>query len=95
MLDEATTLLKKHEVSHWAEWLDKDKSLLEKSDFYRIEHLLSAFGGMGSFNDLYICKENGHIIENDETTSVNDNLFAMNRAIYDLAEEIRKGVNAQ
>ena len=51
-LAEAIALLRKHGVAHWANWLEKDKRLIGCSDFYGIEHLLSAFGGMGSFNDL-------------------------------------------
>jgi hypothetical protein len=95
LLDKAIALLRRHGISHWADWLEKDKGLLEKSDYYGIEHLLSAFGGMGSFNDLYICKENGHAIKDEETSIVNDNLLAMNRAIYELAEEIQREVNAK
>ncbi len=92
ILAETIILLRKYGVSHWADWLEKDMMLLEKSDFYGIEHLLSAFGGMGSFNDLYICQENGHIIEKEETVLVNDKLFRLNSSIYGLAETIRKEV---
>jgi hypothetical protein len=93
-LADAISMLQRHGVTHWATWLEKDKNLLEKSDFYGIEHLLSAFGGMGSFNDLYICKENGHSIEDDQVSIVNDKLMELNRKIYELAEEIRKEVNS-
>lgn len=93
-LAEAISILQKHGENHWANWLEKDKVLLEKSDYYGIEHLLSAYGGMGGFNDLYICKENGHTIENDEIPTVNDKIMKLSRQIYELAEEIRKGVNS-
>ena len=52
MIDEAEGLLRKHGVSHWADWLKKDSRFIRNLDFYGIEHLLSAFGGMGSLNDL-------------------------------------------
>jgi hypothetical protein len=32
-------------------------------DFYGIEHFLSAFGGMGSLGDVYICPEHDDPIE--------------------------------
>jgi len=56
MLEEATILLRKHDIPHWADWLEKDARLIRGLDFYGIEHLLSAFGGMGSLNDLGLAK---------------------------------------
>jgi hypothetical protein len=52
MLEEAAALLRCHKFSHWADWLAKDAMLIRKLDFYGVEHLLSAFGGMGSLNDV-------------------------------------------
>ena len=52
MLDEAVELLQKHGITHWAHWLKKDSQFIRNLDFYGVEHLLSAFGGMGSINDL-------------------------------------------
>ena len=52
MLDEAVTLLSRNHATHWADWLAKDAMRIRRLDFYGIEHLLSAFGGMGSLNDL-------------------------------------------
>ena len=50
-LDEAASLFQKHALAHWANWLRKDSALMRKGDFYGVEHLLSAFGGMGSIGD--------------------------------------------
>ena len=52
MLEEAETFLRNYEISHWAEWVAKDARLIRNRDFFGVEHLLSAFGGMGSINDL-------------------------------------------
>jgi len=92
-LEEAIDLLKKHGESHWASWLEKDKNRIVQADYYGVEHLLSAFGGMGSFNDLHICKENGYSIENDQVLTVNDSLMTLANEIYELAKGIRKEVN--
>ena len=51
-LDEAEKLLRKHQIQHCADWLSKDSRWIREGDFYGIEHLRSAFGGMGSLNDL-------------------------------------------
>jgi len=93
-LSSAISILQKHGEKHWASWLDKDKNLLEKSDYYGIEHLLSAFGGMGSLNDLYICKENGHDIESNQISAVNEKILKLNNKIFEIAEEMHKEANA-
>ncbi|UFH60245.1 DUF6966 domain-containing protein [Sulfurovum mangrovi] len=90
MLEETIDLLKHHDVTYWANWLEKEMLRIVKADFQGVEHLLSAFGGMRSLNDLYICKENGHMIEEDQVPSVNDQLKQLTSEIYNLAEEIRK-----
>ena len=38
---------------HWVEWLQSDLQRLQAGDdTYAVGHLLSAFGGMGSLNDI-------------------------------------------
>jgi hypothetical protein len=46
--------------------------------------VLSMFGGMGSINDLYICKINGHRIEKSQESTVNNEL-------QDHLTEVHKG----
>ena len=48
---------------------------------------------MGSFNDLYICKENGHNIEANETALANNKLIKLNRRMHKLALEINHESN--
>ena len=52
MLDDAAMLLGRHKFDHWADWLTRDAARIRRLDFYGVEHLLSAFGGMGSLNDI-------------------------------------------
>jgi len=52
MLNEAASILRRHSLINWASWLERDARLIERSDFDGIEHLLSAYGGMGSINDV-------------------------------------------
>jgi hypothetical protein len=56
LLEEAECLLRRHDVTHWAEWLHKDATRIRGLDLYGLEHLLSAFGGMGSLNDLILAR---------------------------------------
>jgi hypothetical protein len=53
-LDDGASLLQKHALAQWADWLRKDSAFIRKGDFYGIEHLLAAFGGMGSISDLVL-----------------------------------------
>lgn len=52
MCEEAAGIFRKHSIENWAKWLEKDAGLLRNSDFYGVEHLMSAFGGMGSLSDI-------------------------------------------
>ena len=47
-------LLRQHGIEHWAEWIEIDRDRLQRGDFSGIDHLLSAFGGMGSINDVVL-----------------------------------------
>lgn len=58
MLDEAVVLLRRHRLDHWADWLLKDAMSIRNLDFHGVEHLLSAFGGMGSLNDIGLAEQN-------------------------------------
>lgn len=51
-LEEATTLLRAYGVEGWAAWLEDDRRRIAEGDHDGLDHLLSAFGGMGSLNDV-------------------------------------------
>jgi hypothetical protein len=53
-------LLRKVGENHWLKWIQKDLEDWRKSKSVR--HHLSAYGGMGSFNDVVICKANNYSI---------------------------------
>ena len=72
LLDSATALLRSCGEEHWAFWLEKDAARMRASDFGGIEHLLGAFGGMGSVNDLVLHPMNGHRLAESEMALVNE-----------------------
>ena len=51
-LEEATTLLRAYGVEGWAAWLEDDRRRIAEGNNDGLDHLLSAFGGMGSLNDV-------------------------------------------
>src|SRR5579859_8136099 len=61
VLTDLTRLLREFGDHHWAAWMDKARTLIVASDYYGIEYLSSAYGGMGSFNDVFsVPKERFH-----------------------------------
>ena len=95
LLDEAISILRGHGVSHWADWLIKDVNLIRNDDFYGVEHLLTAFGGMGSLNDLGLAEPS----KDDPTvlvTSTDDARFqAVLSSIYSLAKDLTRSRSSQ
>lgn len=87
LLEEAATVLRSYEQAGWADWLAKDAKHIRALDGYGIEHLLSAYGGMGSLNDVVLQRNNGV----DVTMDFNDNerFDNLRSEIYDLAKMCR------
>lgn len=54
---------------HWAAWIKRDIELWERN--HEVSHHLSAYGGMGSFNDIWICEGNGHTISKFQEPWIN------------------------
>ncbi len=54
VLDQLATLLESDGAVRWSVWMRKARARLLDSDYSGIEYLLSAYGGMGSLNDLVL-----------------------------------------
>jgi hypothetical protein len=89
-IDETVCLLRLYSVGQWAEWLSNDAAAIQGSDFHGVAHLLSGFGGMGSFSDVWICPENGHKINQSDVQRVNEKLQKLSSEIYRLADKLRR-----
>lgn len=79
ILDELIALLRGSGETHWSAWLEKDRILIANGDFYGVEHLLRAFGGMGSFNDVALGE-----------TEKDAKLDVLRGALYDCAASLKK-----
>jgi hypothetical protein len=88
ILEQIEHLLVTHGEQHWSAWITRDITVIKKGDAHGIVHFLSAYGGMGSFNDLLLCAANGHRIDEMEVSGVNDTLSALRSEAYILAKEI-------
>lgn len=85
-LREVVMLLDGVNERQWAFRLRGDLERLEEGDWAAVEHLLSAYGGMGSLNDLHICAENGHTVATTDRDSVNKSLRHLTSEMWKLAK---------
>lgn len=88
-LAEAAALLRSHGEEHWTAWLQRCLLSLGAYDAQAIDSILSAFGGMGSFNDLVVCASNGHTISKAEESLVNTRLDDLGSRIHADATTLR------
>ena len=54
VLDELVAVLESDGEEHWSQWMSDARTRLADSDSSGITKLRSAYGGMGSFNDLIL-----------------------------------------
>lgn len=88
-LDETATLLRDHGDTQWLTWATRRRSELETCDAAAFDHVLGAFGGMGSLNDLLILGANGHVVRPEKESTVNDRLDDLRGAIWADATALR------
>jgi hypothetical protein len=91
-LEEILQILGSHGEQHWYDWLSGDLALIRAGDLNGVDHLLSAYGRMGSFTDLWLCPENGHRIEKSAVTAINEILERLSSQAWSLARGIRRAV---
>ena len=91
-LKEIEEILRSEEEVHWADWMLISRQALEKSDFWGIEKLLQAYGGMGSFNDLMLSQPSKicTVESAKELGKKDDRLSDLRTRAYELATDIRR-----
>ncbi|UFU08251.1 DUF6966 domain-containing protein [Ruania halotolerans] len=70
----------------WIRWLKSDHDRICARDIYGLDHLLSAFGGMGSFNDVVLHSMNGNRGSDEELVLANEHLRIVRSRIWDRAK---------
>ena len=91
ILDQIIDLLEADGEAHWLEYMTTTRKLLLKADRSGIEHLLGAYGGMGSFNDLVIGQSKAHGVFQRKPSAQENNgkLASLRSRAYELAGMIR------
>ena len=93
-LDEVVDLFRVHGETRWLAWATTCRSQLATYDAAAFDHVLGAFGGMGSLNDLLILGYNGHTVGPDEEATVNRRLSDLRTSIWEdataLTQDLRR-----
>jgi len=90
LLRETVELLEAANERGWAFRLRGDLERLEDDDGSGLDHLLSAYGGMGSLNDLYLCAMNGHKVRDAEAKTLNARLNELTSEMWQVAKELSR-----
>lgn len=90
MLDDTAELLRESGFVGWAEWFEIDAKRIRSLDFFGIEHLLTAFGGMGSFNDVVLHSRNEDGSPGHALYAENEKLDSLRTSIYNLANKLAR-----
>ncbi len=88
VLDELVPVLRELELGHWADWMNESARRLRQGDFSGVGHLLSAYGGMGSFNDILPDLVGGQADDRIERAR------RLRADVWTLAEEIRHEIES-
>ena len=87
-LRDLIALLDTYNEEHWSRWFGTSLRHIEAGDGYGLQHLLGAYGGMGSFNDLVIHPANGHPIDPRDVDAVNNQQRALGAAVWSRASAL-------
>lgn len=69
------SLLRLYGEDFWADRLDRDRQGVERGERHALDHVLAAFGGMGSLNDLVLHPQNGHAVSPADVEPLNATLM--------------------
>ncbi|KIF61851.1 DUF6966 domain-containing protein [Pseudomonas fluorescens] len=91
VLNELISVLESDGEAHWSAWMRKARARLLDSDYSGITWLLSAYGGMGSFNDVVLGQTsiNGALAWKRGYGELNAKFAELREQAYELANEIR------
>lgn len=77
----------------WRKWIEID--IEEYLSTGSVEHHLGAYGGMGSINDIWICKVNNHTINDEAEPWANELMEYLKCLSYGIANIIKAGKKNQ
>jgi len=85
-------LLRRVGEQHWADWLKQD--LIAWRTSRDVSHHRSAYGGMGSFNDVVICRMNHNNITSEQEPWANSLFEWLKAILFHLSQNPTQRVTA-
>ena len=92
VLAKVASLLESDGERHWCAWMLRAKARLENSDYSGIDYLLSAYGGIGSFNDFIAGQSTvaGQFAWKPGYKELNDEIDSLRNRAWSLAKDIKR-----
>lgn len=92
ILENLSVMLESEGERHWSGWMREAKSRLSASNYSGIEYLLSAYGGMASFNDVVLGQSynNGVLAWKPRYLELNEEFSALRGRAWELANAIKR-----
>jgi hypothetical protein len=87
-LSDTAKLLRSHAVEYWPERLERYAERVRLAEAEAVPGLQAEFGGMGSFNDVWIDPRNGHRITLEQVQPVNRRFGKLRAEIYELTRAL-------
>ncbi|GFM69257.1 hypothetical protein OH710_01415 [Pseudomonas capsici] len=90
VLDELVAVLESDGEEHWSQWMRDARTRLADSDPSGMTRLRSAYGGMGSFNDLVLGQSyrNGALCWKSGHGELNQRFYGLRDEVYRLLGEV-------
>jgi hypothetical protein len=89
-IDHIVAVLRDVGETQWRDFLRRNADLIRRGDFYGVERFLTAFGGMGSLNDLVIASSNNHPVLPSEESDINALLSGLLNRAYAIAHDLAR-----
>jgi hypothetical protein len=89
-MDELAEFLRGQRQARWAGWVATDAATIRRGDARGLIHFLSAFGGMGSLDDLLFSPANGSASSDGEAALLNARLRHLLEAARSQADALRR-----
>lgn len=87
-------LLAAYEERHWLAWMDAVHRDVSAGDAHGLARLLRAYGGMGSFNDVYLHRR-AHAVVEDQVRRDNDRFDELRSQMWTDATELLQALNRE
>ena len=95
-LDELVQVLEIDGARHWCSWMRNASTRLKNGDSSGVDHLLRAYGGMGSLNDLILGQttRDGAFGWKPGHVELNERFAALRSKAWQLAQHSRRSHRA-